>query len=64
MSRIRSADTKPEMLIRRGLHARGFRFRLHDRKLHHVAVTGGIEEGLERRRVVAALTGDLPVDSQ
>ena len=33
MSRIRGRDTKPEMLIRRGLHARGFRFRLHDRKL-------------------------------
>ena len=33
MSRIRDRDTKPEMLIRRGLHARGFRYRLHDRKL-------------------------------
>jgi len=29
MSRIRGKDTKPEMLIRRGLHARGLRFRLH-----------------------------------
>jgi DNA mismatch endonuclease, patch repair protein len=33
MSRIRGRDTKPEMLIRRGLHARGLRYRLHDRKL-------------------------------
>ena len=33
MSRIRSKDTKPEMLLRRGLHARGFRFRLHRREL-------------------------------
>lgn len=33
MSRIRAADTKPEMIIRRGLHARGLRFRLHDRRL-------------------------------
>lgn len=33
MSRIRGRDTKPEMIIRRGLHARGFRFRLQDRKL-------------------------------
>jgi len=33
MSAIRSRDTKPEMLVRRGLHAMGFRFRLHDRKL-------------------------------
>lgn len=28
MSRIRGRDTRPEMLIRRGLHSRGFRFRL------------------------------------
>lgn len=33
MSRIRGKDTKPEMVIRRGLHARGFRYRLHDRTL-------------------------------
>lgn len=33
MSRIRGKDTKPEILVRRGLFARGFRFRLQDRKL-------------------------------
>jgi DNA mismatch endonuclease (patch repair protein) len=33
MSHIRGKDTKPEMLLRRGLHARGFRFRLHRRDL-------------------------------
>jgi DNA mismatch endonuclease (patch repair protein) len=33
MSGIRGKDTKPEMIIRRGLHARGFRFRLHDKRL-------------------------------
>lgn len=33
MSHIRGKDTKPEILVRRGLHARGFRFRLHERKL-------------------------------
>lgn len=33
MSRVRGRDTKPEMLIRRGLHAMGLRYRLHDRKL-------------------------------
>ena len=33
MSRIRGRDTKPEMLLRRGLHARGLRFRLHARDL-------------------------------
>lgn len=33
MSRIRGKDTKPEMLVRRHLHAIGFRYRLHDSKL-------------------------------
>lgn len=33
MSAIRSGDTKPEMLVRRYLHARGFRYGLHNRKL-------------------------------
>lgn len=32
MSRIRGRDTRPEMLIRRGLHRRGFRFRLQARE--------------------------------
>ena len=30
MSGIRSWDTKPELYLRRGLHALGFRYRLHD----------------------------------
>ncbi|HZB89490.1 MAG TPA: DNA mismatch endonuclease Vsr [Terracidiphilus sp.] len=29
MSRIRSKDTKPELLVRQALHRLGFRFRLH-----------------------------------
>lgn len=33
MSGIRSKNTRPEMTVRRGLHAAGFRFRLHDRNL-------------------------------
>lgn len=33
MSRIRSRDTTPEIIIRKGLHAAGFRFRLHQRQL-------------------------------
>lgn len=33
MSRIRSSNTKPEMRVRRLLHAEGFRFRLHRRDL-------------------------------
>ncbi|MBR4491736.1 MAG: DNA mismatch endonuclease Vsr [Bacteroidales bacterium] len=33
MSRIRSANTKPEMLVRSYLHRNGFRFRLHVKNL-------------------------------
>jgi DNA mismatch endonuclease (patch repair protein) len=33
MRSIKSKDTKPELLIRKALHARGFRFRLHVKKL-------------------------------
>lgn len=33
MSRIRSKNTKPEMLVRKFLHASGYRYRLHDKKL-------------------------------
>lgn len=33
MSRIRGKDTKPEIRVRKGLHRRGFRFRLQDRRL-------------------------------
>jgi DNA mismatch endonuclease (patch repair protein) len=33
MSRIRGKDTKPEMVVRRLLHALGYRYRLHRRDL-------------------------------
>src|SRR3569832_358515 len=33
MSRIKGKDTKPEMLVRRYLHAQGYRFRLHVKDL-------------------------------
>jgi DNA mismatch endonuclease (patch repair protein) len=33
MSRIRSKDTKPELLVRKALFANGFRYRLHKREL-------------------------------
>lgn len=33
MSRIGSKDTKPELIVRRGLHACGYRFRLHRNEL-------------------------------
>lgn len=33
MSGIRSRDTRPELAVRRALHARGFRYRLHSHRL-------------------------------
>ena len=33
MSLVRGRDTKPEMLVRRMVHAMGVRYRLHDRRL-------------------------------
>lgn len=47
MSGIRAKDTKPEMLIRRALHARGFRARLHSS-----AVPGKRDLMLARYRAV------------
>jgi DNA mismatch endonuclease, patch repair protein len=33
MSRIRNKDTKPELIVRKHLFNKGFRYRLHDKKL-------------------------------
>ncbi|MEO6456259.1 MAG: DNA mismatch endonuclease Vsr [Ginsengibacter sp.] len=33
MAAIKSRNTKPEMLVRRFLHANGFRYKLHDKSL-------------------------------
>lgn len=33
MAGIRGKDTRPEMILRRGLHAKGFRYRLHSAAL-------------------------------
>lgn len=33
MSRVKGKNTLPEMMVRRGLHERGFRYRLHRRDL-------------------------------
>ena len=33
MAAIKAKNTKPEMLVRRFLHANGYRYRLHDKRL-------------------------------
>ncbi len=52
MSRIRGKDTKPEMLLRRGLHAAGLRFRLHGAKL-----PGKPDMVFPKRRAVVLIHG-------
>lgn len=33
MSRVRSKDTKPELIVRKYLFSQGYRYRIHDKKL-------------------------------
>lgn len=52
MAAIKGADTGPELLIRRGLHARGIRFRLHVKTL-----PGKPDLVLPGRRAVVLVNG-------
>ncbi|MFC7498466.1 very short patch repair endonuclease [Enterovirga sp. GCM10030262] len=52
MRRIRSSNTKPEVLLRSALHARGLRFRLHRRQL-----PGKPDVVLPRHRVAVFVHG-------
>src|ERR1700720_3854735 len=54
MSRIRGKDTKPEYIIRKGLFALGFRYRLHQRSL-----PGCPDLVFPRRRAVIFVHGCL-----
>ena len=52
MARIRGANTKPEVVVRKLLHGMGYRYRLHDRKL-----PGRPDIVLRRRRSVIFVHG-------
>jgi DNA mismatch endonuclease, patch repair protein len=52
MSGIRGKDTQPELIVRRYLHAKGLRFRLHDRTL-----PGRPDLVLRRHRAVVFVHG-------
>lgn len=52
MSGIRGRNTSPEMLLRRGLHGRGYRYRLHDR-----SIPGTPDLVFRRRRAVIFANG-------
>lgn len=55
MSRIRSKDTKPDMFVRRHLHALGFRYRLHvpNHSLIEITSPGGLPRGQTAARALA-----------
>ncbi|HYL74966.1 MAG TPA: DNA mismatch endonuclease Vsr [Bryobacteraceae bacterium] len=70
MRRVRSKDTKPEMIVRRLTHRLGFRFRLHSKHL-----PGNPDLVFARRRKVIFVNGcfwhrhncsggDLPASNQ
>jgi DNA mismatch endonuclease, patch repair protein len=52
MRRIKSKDTKPEMILRRALHARGLRYRIHVK-----ALAGRPDIVFVRRRVAVFVHG-------
>jgi len=52
MAGIKGKDTKPELALRRALHMRGFRFRLHSKK-----VQGRPDLVLAKHRVVVFVHG-------
>src|SRR5690349_1583499 len=52
MSRIRKTDTKPELLVRKFLFQKGFRFRLYDTKL-----PGNPDIVLRKHRTVIFVNG-------
>lgn len=54
MSKVRSRDSKAEMALRRALHARGVRYRLHARN-----VPGCPDLVWQGRRVAVFVDGDL-----
>ncbi|WP_408630117.1 very short patch repair endonuclease [Actinomycetospora lemnae] len=54
MSRVRSKNSKPELALRRALHARGIRFRLHPRD-----VFGRPDVVNRTRRLAVFVDGDM-----
>lgn len=52
MAAIKSKNTKPELIVRKGLHARGLRYRLHRKSL-----PGTPDLVLPSRRVVVFVNG-------
>jgi len=56
MSRIRATNTKPELLVRKFLHAQGFRYKLHDKN-----VAGKSDLVFSKYKTVICIHACLPV---
>ena len=54
MSAVKNKDGKAELRLRKALHARGFRYRLHDRKL-----VGKPDITFTRKRIAIFVDGDF-----
>lgn len=54
MARVRSQDTKPELVLRRAVHAKGARYRIHVRD-----VFGQPDIAIRSRKVAIFVDGDL-----
>ena len=52
MSRVGSRDTKPEIIVRRFLHAKGFRYRLHNKN-----IIGKPDLSNQKRKVAVFVNG-------
>ena len=52
MSRIRSKNTKPELIVRKYLSSKGYKYRLHDQKL-----PGKPDIVLKRKRIAIQVRG-------
>ncbi len=52
MSRIKAKDTKPELIVRKFLFSKGFRYKLHDKRL-----PGKPDLVLPKYRTVILFTG-------
>lgn len=61
MAAIHSKDTKPEMIVRRGLWKRGFRYRLNHIWLqdHQARVTAYPQQNEEDMQMPMAAEGDV-----
>jgi DNA mismatch endonuclease (patch repair protein) len=57
MSRVRGRDTKPEMLVRRLIHAAGLRYRLHGKSVQGKALPGRPDLVFAGRRAVVFVHG-------